>query len=87
MLVSVVAFLAASAAQATETPPAAPANPAPAVKEKKICRTEELIGSTVPKRVCKTKSEWGGQLDAKVGQQADKDQKSSPSQGGGAAND
>jgi hypothetical protein len=82
MLVALVAFLALSAAPASRTPSAAPVNPAPAVKETKICRSEELIGSTVPKRVCKTKSEWNGQADAKPGEQADKDAKPTRPQGG-----
>lgn len=30
----------------------------PAVKEKKICRTEDDTGSIVPKRTCHTKAEW-----------------------------
>jgi hypothetical protein len=86
MFVSVIAFLAASAVQATELPATAPANPPPAVKEKKICRTEQLIGSMIPKRVCKIKSEWNGQAAAKRGEQSDKDLKST-SQSGGSAND
>jgi len=58
MLVSVVAFLAASTAQAAEPPSPAPATQTPPAKEKKICRTDQLIGSMIPKRVCKTKLEW-----------------------------
>jgi hypothetical protein len=84
MLVSVLAFLAASTAQATETAPPAPA---PAVKEKKICRTDQLIGSTVPRRVCKTRSEWSAQNGGKAGQPAaDGAQRPTPSSGSGTEN-
>jgi hypothetical protein len=82
MLVPVVAFLAMSAAPASGTPSAAPVNPGPALKERKICRSEELIGSTVPKRVCKTKSEWEGQGREKPDQQAERDAKPTPPRGG-----
>lgn len=50
MFVSVaLAFLAASA-----SPEAQPVRPttAPAAKPRKICRTESVIGSLTPKRVC-----------------------------------
>lgn len=33
-------------------------SPKPAVKEKKLCRTEDDTGSIVPKRICHTKAEW-----------------------------
>lgn len=39
-----------------------PVQTAPAVKkpakEKKICVTEEFVGSMIPSRICKTKEEW-----------------------------
>ena len=57
MFVAVLAFVAASAAPASA--PTVPAPAAPAVKEKKICVTQEaVIGSITSKRVCKTKAEW-----------------------------
>ncbi len=52
-----LAFLASTAAQA-QTAPTDAAPPKPAVKDKKICRTEDDTGSIVPKRVCHTKAEW-----------------------------
>ena len=47
---------------ATSAPLAAPdVSPAKPVKEKKICRVDEVnTGSLTPKRVCKTKAEWEG---------------------------
>ena len=86
MLVSVVAFLAASTAQATETPSTAPPSPAPAVKERKICRTDQLIGSTIPKRVCKTRSEWGAQTGGKAGEAAGHGQQPTPPSSSGTSN-
>ena len=50
---------ASAAGQAAVVPPA-PATQAPQpAKEKKICRTEEVTGSIMPKRVCRTRAEWG----------------------------
>ena len=54
MFVSVaLAFLAAASgpAEASQAGPATPASPA--VKPRKVCRTEEVIGSITPKRVCR----------------------------------
>ena len=46
-----------AAASATSTPaPAAAA--APVVKEKKVCRREQLIGSIMPTRTCRTQAQW-----------------------------
>jgi hypothetical protein len=50
-------LLAGTAVQAQNTPSDS-APPKPAVKEKKICQTEDDIGSIVPKRTCHTKAEW-----------------------------
>ena len=62
--------LAAAVAMAAATPaagaaPVAPegaAQAAPAAKpensDKQICKTEPLVGSRVPKKVCATKAEW-----------------------------
>ena len=50
-------LFAGTALQAQNTPSDA-ASPKPAVKEKKVCRTEDDTGSIVPKRVCHTKAEW-----------------------------
>jgi hypothetical protein len=36
-------------------------NPAPAKKDdsqKKICKTEEFVGSMIPKRICMTRADW-----------------------------
>jgi len=46
-------------AQTTTPAPAAPAAPAAAhVKEKKVCRRQEVTGSIMPERVCHTTDEW-----------------------------
>jgi hypothetical protein len=46
-------------AQTTTPTPAAPAAPTVAhVKEKKICRRQEVTGSIMPERVCHTSDEW-----------------------------
>ena len=82
MLFPVVAFLAASAAQANTVAPAASAAPAPAVKEKKICRMEEPVtGSIAPKRTCKTKAEWEAS-DAQISGRARELQRTLPSASG-----
>jgi hypothetical protein len=58
MFVSVaLAFLAVSTAPAE--PAGANSAPQSAVKEKKICVTQDAVtGSITPKRICKTKAEW-----------------------------
>ena len=49
-----LAFLAA-----TSAPPATqPSQPAKPVKQKKICMPDENTGSIMPKRVCRTQTEW-----------------------------
>jgi hypothetical protein len=54
---SAAALLAATAASGqTESAP-----PAPAKKDdgsKIVCKTEEFVGSRIPKRVCMTRSQW-----------------------------
>lgn len=55
-----LAFLAGMPAQAqtaVSDPVAAPDALKPA-KEKHVCRSEEVTGSVVTKRVCHTKAEW-----------------------------
>lgn len=42
---------------------ATPATTEKPVKEKKLCRREEMTGSIMPTRVCHTKDEWV-QIDA-----------------------
>ena len=50
----VLAFLAASSA-----PPVTAATPqVRPVKEKKVCVSENVMGSIMPKRVCRTQAEW-----------------------------
>jgi hypothetical protein len=66
------AFLLAGVSSMTE-PATASANsvPAPAAasvkpaKEKKVCRREQLIGSIMPTRTCRTQSEWAA-IDQKA---------------------
>jgi hypothetical protein len=62
MLVSVtLALLAASAAPADAAVPAVAA--APAVKEKKVCVTEQVTGSIMPRRICRTRAEADARSD------------------------
>ena len=50
---------AALALHASSTPAAAePVKTSAPKEERQICKTEALIGSRVPKRVCATKQEW-----------------------------
>ena len=53
-------YLLVSAAVAQADVPAAPAAP-PATKakpDKMICKTDSFVGSKIPRRICKTRSEW-----------------------------
>jgi len=55
MLVSAaLAFFAASAAPAQASVPATATQAVPAAKPRRICRSEAVIGSITPKRVCTT---------------------------------
>ncbi len=36
----------------------APAQPAPLVKEKRVCRHEQVLGSNIPARICLTRAQW-----------------------------
>ena len=50
---------AALALHASSSPAAAePVKASDVKEERQICKTEALIGSRVPKRVCATKREW-----------------------------
>ncbi len=49
-ILAVVSISTAAAAQNETMPPPAP--------EKKICRSENVTGSMMAKRVCHTRSEW-----------------------------
>lgn len=57
-----LAYLAAASAPPANAVPAAPAQPAvPAPKppkEKKVCVSETELGSIMPKRVCRSQTEW-----------------------------
>ena len=48
-------LLAAATANPTTT---APAQPAPAKKERMICKSDKFVGSHLSQRICKTESEW-----------------------------
>ena len=48
----------ASASPATASASAPATAAAPPAKEKKVCRREQLIGSIMPTRTCRTQSEW-----------------------------
>ena len=63
MSVSVIlAFIGASAATPAVAPvasaPASASSAATPVKEKKVCVSENVMGSIMPKRVCRTQAEW-----------------------------
>jgi hypothetical protein len=74
-----LAFLAASATSA-EASAAAPVAAPPAVKEKKICVTQDAVtGSITPKRVCKTKAEWDALMGRTTAQQQPAGSPQSPS--------
>lgn len=64
-LVASVALIATSASAADDSQPAAkkPVDP----QQKVICKTEEFVGSIIPRRICKTKADWEqGAIDAKA---------------------
>jgi len=56
LLTICLAGMAAPALADDTAPP--PAQPSAPVKEKKICRHEDVLGSNIPARVCLTKTEW-----------------------------
>ena len=67
-----VAFALLAAAEPAAVPaPAQPSAPAASqpVKEKKVCRSEEVTGSIMPKRICRSRAEWdtyNAQINAHV---------------------
>jgi hypothetical protein len=52
-----IAALGLTAPILADTPAAAPPAPKP-VKEKRICRQEQVIGSVIPAHICLTKAQW-----------------------------
>jgi len=67
MFTVVAAFLLSAAAPEAPTV-AAPAQPAaPAAKPKKICRSENVLGSILPKHTCLTQQEWDARAKATEG--------------------
>lgn len=48
---------------ADPTPAPTPIAAVPPVKEKKLCRREEVTGSIMPRSTCRTKAEWAA-IDA-----------------------
>jgi len=52
-------YLLFAAAAATQPPAANPqAAENPPKKEKRICKTDNFVGSHIPRRICKTEAEW-----------------------------
>ena len=49
-------FAAAAASQPPACNPQAAENPPK--KEKRICKTDNFVGSHIPRRICKTEAEW-----------------------------
>jgi hypothetical protein len=64
-----VALLLAAGAPEVQPAPAAATPPAaaPAAKPKKICRTEQALGSILPKHTCRTQQEWDAMARATEG--------------------
>lgn len=63
--VAVVALIATNASAGADPPPAEkkPIDP----QQKIICKTEDFVGSLIPRRICKTRSDWDeGAIDAKA---------------------
>jgi hypothetical protein len=70
-LATTLALILATSASAAEPPPpaasvvpAAAKPPATAAKEKLICVTEQVVGSRLPKRVCRTAAQAEARRDA-----------------------
>lgn len=64
-LVVTAVLIATSASAAADPPPAAkkPVDP----QQKIVCKTEDFVGSMIPRRICKTKADWDeGAIDAKA---------------------
>lgn len=53
-----VALLASTAAIAQNEAPIIVDGPRTAASEKKVCKTEEVIGTRFTKKVCRTQAEW-----------------------------
>jgi hypothetical protein len=84
MIASVLlAFLAASAAP--EASPAVGSPAAPAAKARKVCRSEAVIGSIAPKRVCTIVPARSSAPGQSSGGQAG-GQQPAPSAGAGSSN-
>ena len=80
-----LAFFATTAAPEASAPVAqAPA--APAVKPRKICRSEAVIGSITPKRVCTVVPPRSPAPGQGSGQASDRDQQRDPQQNAGTSN-
>jgi len=56
MLTSLL-FMAAAAAASPTSVGTQPPQPA-AKKEKMICKSDDFVGSRIPRRICKTEAEW-----------------------------
>jgi hypothetical protein len=52
-----VAMMCLTVPAAADAPAAAP-SPAKPVKEKRLCRQEQVIGSIIPAHICLTKAQW-----------------------------
>lgn len=73
MIIAMIAAVAlqAAAPQTTGGVAATPAKPAetkpaatkPAEPEKKICRREAVVGSSIESRICKTKAQWDAEAE------------------------
>jgi hypothetical protein len=61
LLVAAVGLMISSAASAQD------AAPEPVKKKdngsKVVCKTEQFVGSVIPRRICKTKAEWEAAAD------------------------
>ena len=64
-IVGTVALITTNASAAVDPPPVAkkPIDP----QQKIVCKTEDFVGSLIPRRICKTKADWDeGAIDAKA---------------------
>ncbi len=63
---SVTLALMATNASAAADPPPAEKKPIDS-QQKMICKTEDFVGSLIPRRICKTKADWDqGAIDARA---------------------
>ena len=53
-----IAMMATTAASAQNTDPIVVNGTAPAASDKKVCKSEEVVGTRFKKKTCRTQAEW-----------------------------